>query len=707
MEKMEKEVPNPNHVNPDHINEDKKLQNATTTTTTILSKKNNNNEKNKLSQEAIPVQKLQPSSNPDEKTTSVLVPKPNHHTTTTKEINSHPSTLSIQENSNQELKKAFIQDKRMKPTESSNSIKVKTEIIPSSVKNIPCSQEQDKTYPTTVTSKLTNLSLINTTTTNTIPTIKATTATTPPSTATITPSLTTTTTTPNESSVTSKSTTTLLPTSLFSLAHTTTPTPVTTQTATPKSTKTSTITSTTTTTSTPITLESLSNLNMDFNDIPKTEHLRSIIPILKSNVAKSCLNLLKETKGKPGRKKKSTTTTINNNQTPTTTTTTSTSTPTNVTVKIEPNTPTDQKSLADGKETIINNKNSSTALPLKEVKPAVTKSLSTPILSQSKDLKSNPSLQKYPVLKPKSQPSNLSGPFVLSLLNKIHGKTPLLPLSHGLDMKKVSTTSSTSSLPSLLHSTIKKSPGSLSSLDKMKEVKKEGIQYTNLNFNHQEFPTTPLCPSPFSLTQSPSLPSINKNLPFPLNQTLFQQMNQKLNALSTPTTTTTIDPSNPTTPSNKPDKKSAYQKRQDRLLKNREAAHLSRKRKREQLHQLEVHAQELISENQQLKEKVIELEKSNISYQDELKDLKEKYAILKNVLMSSSSSTSVKSTNLSQLTLTPPPSETSTPNSKNDDLSTNPTTTTMHSKADLDECTTTPSPNNKKQKTNNILFMIK
>lgn len=57
--------------------------------------------------------------------------------------------------------------------------------------------------------------------------------------------------------------------------------------------------------------------------------------------------------------------------------------------------------------------------------------------------------------------------------------------------------------------------------------------------------------------------------------------------------------------------KTAYQKRQERLLKNREAAHLSRKRKREQLHLLETHAQELIAENKTLKLKVIELEQIN------------------------------------------------------------------------------------------------
>jgi len=68
--------------------------------------------------------------------------------------------------------------------------------------------------------------------------------------------------------------------------------------------------------------------------------------------------------------------------------------------------------------------------------------------------------------------------------------------------------------------------------------------------------------------------------------------------------------------------KTAYQKRQERLLKNREAAHLSRKRKREQLHMLETHAQELIAENQTLKLKVIELEQLNEKLVKENKLLK-------------------------------------------------------------------------------------
>ncbi|OUM64125.1 hypothetical protein PIROE2DRAFT_9159 [Piromyces sp. E2] len=546
---------------------------------------------------------------------------------------------------------------------------------------------------TTSASTLTNNNLSTSTSSS-----SSTSTTTNTTTNTTTTTTTTCNSTPKTSSVKSKS----LPLSTISLFTSALSTPPSTQTSTPKSILPTTATATaTTTTTSSITLESLSNLNMDFNDIPKSAELSNIMPILKSNVAKSCLNLLKETKGKPGRKKKSTTT--NNTNTTnvtnstnttttsktTTTTTTATSPLTNVTIKTEPQ----SSSITDKVNLSSSSSSKKTSSPMVDIKPVVTKSFSTPVHSQaSKDLKSNPSLQKYPVLKPKSQPTNMSTPFVLSILNQIHGKTPLFPLNNGLDMKKVTP------LPSLLDSTNKKTSSTLSSLDKSKEEKKESIKYTNLNFKNQDFPTTPLCQSPFTtLTNSPSTTAINKNLPFPLSQSLLQQMNQKLSVLST---------DQPNTTASKSDKKSAYQKRQDRLLKNREAAHLSRKRKREQLHKLEAHAQELISENQQLKEKVIELEKSNISYQDEIKDLKEKYEILKNVLMSSSA---FKNANLSQLTLTPtsthstpPPSKTSTPNQKTGE-STETLTSSSSSSNDSSDCT---SPH-KRQKTNNILFMIK
>lgn len=53
-------------------------------------------------------------------------------------------------------------------------------------------------------------------------------------------------------------------------------------------------------------------------------------------------------------------------------------------------------------------------------------------------------------------------------------------------------------------------------------------------------------------------------------------------------------------------------KRQERLIKNRAAALLSRKRKREHLTALEEQRNDLVSENDSLKERVIELEKANM-----------------------------------------------------------------------------------------------
>ncbi|KAL6625420.1 hypothetical protein LY90DRAFT_498484 [Neocallimastix californiae] len=302
-----------------------------------------------------------------------------------------------------------------------------------------------------------------------------------------------------------------------------------------------------------ITLESLSNLNMDFDDIPKSSELSSIMPILKSNVAKSCLNLLKETKASSS----SSLSSISSN---------STSTPT----------------------------------PYKKVIPAVTKSFSTPIPGQStKEIRPLPSIQKYPVLKPKYPSSSVSTPFVLSLLNQIHGKSPLLPLENlDLKLKKIS---SLNSMIDPQKSTITATPtmattlptNNLPSVKKgeSQKVKKEPINYTHLNCNLSKLSSiTPLFQSPISL----------------------------LNTSSASTTANSIT----------------------KGLNLSWTAHLSRKRKREQLHKLEVHAQELISENQQLKEKVIELEKSNISYQNEIKELKGKYDLLRNILISSSTSNS-------------------------------------------------------------------
>ncbi|KAI9190705.1 uncharacterized protein BJ171DRAFT_574680 [Polychytrium aggregatum] len=67
-------------------------------------------------------------------------------------------------------------------------------------------------------------------------------------------------------------------------------------------------------------------------------------------------------------------------------------------------------------------------------------------------------------------------------------------------------------------------------------------------------------------------------------------------------------------------------KRQERMIKNREAADQSRKRKREHLQQLELHAQQLVSENDQLKQRVLELESMNWELKLENESLKAKLA---------------------------------------------------------------------------------
>jgi hypothetical protein len=113
---------------------------------------------------------------------------------------------------------------------------------------------------------------------------------------------------------------------------------------------------------------------------------------------------------------------------------------------------------------------------------------------------------------------------------------------------------------------------------------------------------TPILPLAPATTKSSSINCFNNNASKPLSSNLVRPTPILPNG-STEKSNTNNANANPV--------KTAYQKRQERLLKNREAAHLSRKRKREQLHMLETHAQELIAENQTLKLKVIELEQLN------------------------------------------------------------------------------------------------
>ena len=227
-----------------------------------------------------------------------------------------------------------------------------------------------------------------------------------------------------------------------------------------------------------------------------------VTDILKSDVAASCLNLLKGSKGKPGRKKKCLQSNSDNTNT---NCSTSTSPSTNIDSKTFPFLSTLNAS-ADASTTDSSNANSL-------------------ITAQS---------VKFPIIKPKS--SNETNSQIL----------PLAPST--TKSNSINCFSSSSTKP--VNSTI-------------------------------------LRPSP-----TPILPNGN------------------------------AEKSNTNSQSNQV--KTAYQKRQERLLKNREAAHLSRKRKREQLHMLETHAQELIAENQTLKLKVIELEQLNEKLVKENKLLKSK-----------------------------------------------------------------------------------
>ncbi|KAJ3048508.1 hypothetical protein HK097_010463, partial [Rhizophlyctis rosea] len=95
-------------------------------------------------------------------------------------------------------------------------------------------------------------------------------------------------------------------------------------------------------------------------------------------------------------------------------------------------------------------------------------------------------------------------------------------------------------------------------------------------------PTTTIPPSIPTFIQIPTLPHIIPSAPAPV--------------------TTPKDPA-----------ALAAAKRHERMIKNREAADQSRKRKREHLQLLEAHAASLIKENELLKRKVVELEERNKS----------------------------------------------------------------------------------------------
>ncbi|KAI8813599.1 hypothetical protein BJ742DRAFT_849436 [Cladochytrium replicatum] len=72
----------------------------------------------------------------------------------------------------------------------------------------------------------------------------------------------------------------------------------------------------------------------------------------------------------------------------------------------------------------------------------------------------------------------------------------------------------------------------------------------------------------------------------------------------------------------------ALTKKQERMIKNREAADLSRKRKREHVQQLELQAQQLTEENRLLKQKVLELEGWTFLLREENAVLKRQLEVL-------------------------------------------------------------------------------
>eukprot|EP00833_Pecoramyces_ruminatium_P004781 jgi/Orpsp1_1/1178813/evm.model.c7180000066839.1 len=227
-----------------------------------------------------------------------------------------------------------------------------------------------------------------------------------------------------------------------------------------------------------------------------------VTDILKSDVAASCLNLLKGSKGKPGRKKKCLqNSSSDSNNITLTSTSTSSNTSTNSTTST------------------IDNK-----FPYLKLMNQNTESTGN---TNVNNLQTNS--VKFPVIKPKINTSSTSD-----------NHTPILPLAPS--------TTKSNSINCFNGSLISKAPS-------------PGTKPLNSTILHP-----PILPNG----------STEKNNSNNNNQV-----------------------------------KTAYQKRQERLLKNREAAHLSRKRKREQLHMLETHAQELIAENQTLKLKVIELEQLN------------------------------------------------------------------------------------------------
>lgn len=107
---------------------------------------------------------------------------------------------------------------------------------------------------------------------------------------------------------------------------------------------------------------------------------------------------------------------------------------------------------------------------------------------------------------------------------------------------------------------------------------------------------------------------------------------------TTSTTSNVKSESSNTNESLEAQKQAQIQKRQERLIKNRAAALLSRKRKREHLTCLEEEKQLLVNENEKLNEKVVHLESHIQTLEKENLDLKQRLQLTSNPTSSSSSS---------------------------------------------------------------------
>ena len=89
-------------------------------------------------------------------------------------------------------------------------------------------------------------------------------------------------------------------------------------------------------------------------------------------------------------------------------------------------------------------------------------------------------------------------------------------------------------------------------------------------------------------------------------------------AVTSPKETVTMPTNTPITSNVSSQKAATIAKRQERLIKNRAAALLSRKRKREHLNALEDERNGLAGENDSLRERVMELEKANLALEKRL-----------------------------------------------------------------------------------------